>query len=95
MAARQLRGCGSAAGGAEYEIDLNKKNAAAFRKKLAPFLEHARGPGGGRRRAGRSRQAASAVPPRAWATEHGFPVSGRGRIPADVVARYESATSEG
>jgi hypothetical protein len=29
-------------GGTEYEIDLNKKNARAFRKQLAPFVEHAR-----------------------------------------------------
>ena len=27
--------------GPEYEIDLSKKNAAAFRRKLAPFIEHA------------------------------------------------------
>jgi Lsr2 len=26
-------------GGAGYEIDLNKKNAAAFRKEFAPFIE--------------------------------------------------------
>ena len=42
-------------GGAEYEIDLSKKNATAFRRKLAPYIEHARkagrGPG---RRPGRS-----------------------------------------
>ena len=29
-------------GGTDYEIDLNKKNAATFRKQLAPFIEHAR-----------------------------------------------------
>lgn len=29
-------------GGTEYEIDLNKSNAAALRKRLAPFIEHAR-----------------------------------------------------
>jgi hypothetical protein len=29
-------------GGTEYEIDLSAKNATAFRKKLAPFIEHAR-----------------------------------------------------
>ena len=41
--------------GTDYEIDLNKKNAAAFRKKLAPFIEHARRAGQGpRRRGGRS-----------------------------------------
>ena len=83
-----------AVGGADYEIDLNKKNAAAFRKKLAPFLEHARRAGrGARRRAGRSaagREHGAAI--RAWANEQGIPVSDRGRIPADVVARYDAAT---
>jgi hypothetical protein len=28
--------------GAAYEIDLSTKNAAAFRKQLAPYREHAR-----------------------------------------------------
>src|SRR6266516_574663 len=28
--------------GSEYEIDLNKKNARAFRKQVAPFVENAR-----------------------------------------------------
>ena len=28
--------------GTAYEIDLNGKNAAAFRTQLAPFIEHAR-----------------------------------------------------
>ena len=28
--------------GTDYEIDLSAKNAAAFRKQLAPFVEHAR-----------------------------------------------------
>src|SRR5690349_15787579 len=31
-----------AVGGASYEIDLSRKNAAAFGKQLAPFIEHAR-----------------------------------------------------
>ncbi len=31
-----------AIGGSEYEIDLSKKNARKFRKRLAPFTEHAR-----------------------------------------------------
>src|SRR5215467_824887 len=62
-----------AVGGTEYEIDLNKKNAAAFRKKLAPFVEHARRAGRGPRRgAGRSaagRERGAAI--RAWAAEQG------------------------
>ena len=36
--------------GSEYEIDLNKKNSGAFRRQLAPFLEHARRAGRGQRR---------------------------------------------
>ena len=36
-------------GGAEYEIDLNREYAWAFRKQLAPFVERSRkaGPGAG------------------------------------------------
>jgi len=81
-------------GGAEYEIDLSKKNATAFRKQLAPFIEHARKTGRGqRRRAGRpasSRERSGGI--RAWAKEQGIAVSGRGRIPAGVVEQYEAAT---
>jgi Lsr2 len=36
--------------GAEYEIDLSNKNAAAFRRTLAPFIDHARTAGRGQRR---------------------------------------------
>ncbi len=41
-----------ALGGAEYEIDLSRKNDRVFRKQLAPFAEHARraGPGSAGRR---------------------------------------------
>jgi nucleoid-associated protein Lsr2 len=78
-----------AVGGAEYEIDLNKKNAAAFRMQLAPFVEHARR--AGRSAAGRVRGAAI----RAWANQRGIAVSARGRIPADVVEQYEAATGGG
>ena len=82
-----------AVGATEYEIDLNKKNARAFRKQLAPFIEHARRAGRGQRR----RRARSAPRRehggdiRAWAREQGIAVSGRGRIPASVVERYEAA----
>jgi hypothetical protein len=41
--------------GTEYEIDLSKKNAAAFHKQLTPYLEHARKAGQGpARRRGRT-----------------------------------------
>jgi len=79
---------------AEYEIDLSKKNAAAFRKKLAPFIDHARRAGRGqRRRAGRtasSRERSGDI--RAWAKDQDITVSARGRIPASVVEQYHAAT---
>jgi nucleoid-associated protein Lsr2 len=79
-------------GGTAYEIDLNKKNARAFRKRLAPFVEHARKAGRGQRRprTASSRQRSGDI--RAWAKEQGIAVSDRGRIPASVVAQYEAAT---
>lgn len=81
-------------GGAQYEIDLNKKNARAFRKKLTPFVEHARRAGPGQRR-GPARTASSrqrSVDIRAWAKATGLAVSDRGRIPASVVDQYEATT---
>jgi nucleoid-associated protein Lsr2 len=36
--------------GRDYEIDLSKANARAFRRQLASFLVHARRAGQGRRR---------------------------------------------
>ena len=80
--------------GAEYEIDLSKKNARAFRKRLAPFIEHARkADRGQRRRPGRAaagRERSGGI--RAWAKGQGIAVSDRGRIPASIVEQYEGAT---
>jgi hypothetical protein len=82
-----------ALGGAEYEIDLSKKNARRFRTQLAPFVEHARKAGRGPRRgAARSmsdRERSTAI--RAWAREQGIAVSDRGRIPSSVIERYQAA----
>ena len=79
--------------GTDYEIDLNAKNAAAFRRQLAPYIEHARRAGRAPARpAGRTaarRQRSGDI--RAWAKEHGLAVSERGRIPASVVEQYEAA----
>jgi Lsr2 len=82
--------------GSEYEIDLSKKNATAFRRQLAPFIDHARKAGRGqRRRPGRtasSRERSGDV--RAWAKDQGIAVNARGRIPANVVEQYQAATKE-
>jgi nucleoid-associated protein Lsr2 len=79
--------------GTDYEIDLNAKNAAAFGKQFAPYLEYARKAGRSpARRAGRAaagRQRSGDI--RAWAKEHGLAVSERGRIPASVAEQYHAA----
>jgi Lsr2 len=79
--------------GAAYEIELSKKHAKAFRRKLAPFISHARKAGRGprrqRRRSAAGRERSDRI--RAWAKAHGVAVSDRGRIPASVAEQYEAA----
>ncbi len=81
-------------GGADYEIDLSRKNAATFRTGVAPFVENARRAGrGSRRRPARpssARERSGDI--RAWARAQGIAISDRGRIPANVVEQYEAAT---
>jgi hypothetical protein len=83
-----------ALGTAEYEIDLNARNADRFRSVMAPFVDHARRSGRGRHarpaRPVSARQHSAEV--RAWAREHGMAIRERGRIPADVIEQYEAAT---
>src|SRR5262245_50956089 len=72
-------------GGTAYEIDLSARNATTFRRKLAPFIEHARKS----RQAPRGRAARRATSDRngeirSWAEGRGIPISARGRIPASV-----------
>jgi hypothetical protein len=79
-------------GGADYEIDLSKKNAAAFRKQLLPFVEHARktGRAQSRRRGHTVANRRRSGDIRAWAKGQGIAVSERGRIPASVIAQYQA-----
>jgi Lsr2 len=77
--------------GVDYEIDLSKQHARAFRRELASFLIHARRAGRGRRRPARSSSGRRSSDIRAWAKDAGIQVSDRGRIPARVVAQYQAA----
>ena len=78
-------------GGADYEIDLSKQHADQLAAAIGPYVQAARKVSSRRpvRGARPARHDQSAV--RAWAREQGLPVSDRGRIPADVLAQYESA----
>lgn len=83
-------------GGVEYEMDLSAENAAQFRDALAPWIGAARRVSGrrGRSRGSSTTSAASRSHTRAvrdWAREQGIKVSDRGRIPADVLRKYEEA----
>lgn len=81
--------------GSDYEIDLSKKNAAKLRDALSPWVGSARRAGGrGRRRAGRGRAgrgSGDSAAVREWARSKGIEVSERGRISAEVRAKYEAA----
>lgn len=91
--------------GSAYEIDLSAEHAAAFRDVLERYLAAARKVRGGSRgfpapaaarpgRTGAQRTAASAPDPqrvRAWAQANGIEVSGRGRVPTELVAKFNAA----
>jgi hypothetical protein len=81
----------------DYEIDLSDKNAKALRETFRPYVDAARRAGGttrgGKRRGGRSAngQSYDAKTVRAWAESQGIEVNQRGRVPADLVARFQEA----
>ncbi|PRY01652.1 histone-like nucleoid-structuring protein Lsr2 [Allonocardiopsis opalescens] len=79
--------------GSTYEIDLCAGHARRLRDSLAPYVEHGRKVGAARPRR-RSRGASSrerSADIRSWAREQGIQVNDRGRIPAEVVRKYEAA----
>jgi hypothetical protein len=78
--------------GVHYEIDLNKKHADQLAKAIGPYVGAARKVSSSRRAVRGSRSARhNQSDVRAWARAQGLKVSDRGRIPADVLAKYESA----
>jgi Lsr2 len=88
--------------GTEYEIDLNAKHTEELRSALGKYVGHARKVGGSARRGGRaagraSRGAGPALNTteiRNWAREQGYDIKDRGRVPADLVAKYQAATGK-
>ena len=78
--------------GRDYEIDLCAKHSEKFDEAISRYTQRARKSSGRpvrvKRRTAANRQHSASV--RAWAKKTGIAVSDRGRIPADVVARYEA-----
>jgi hypothetical protein len=86
--------------GTTYEIDLSEDNARALREALSLYVANGRrvqghrgGGGGGRGPRGRRGGGGNDRPGqiRAWARENGIEVNERGRIPADLAAKYDAA----
>jgi hypothetical protein len=84
--------------GVLYDIDLSEVHAKELRAVLAPYIE------AGRKVTGRIGTFRTRVPAatnaarrhdnqaiRKWAADHGIPLKDRGRIPADVVEKYQAA----
>ena len=80
--------------GTSYEIDLTSANAAKLRDALAPYVGSARKAGRSARaqraRGGRAGGDNRVAEIRAWAKAEGLKVNERGRIPADIVAKYDA-----
>jgi hypothetical protein len=77
--------------GASYEIDLSKKNADRLRRSLAAYIAAGRKSG---RSASQARSGTHDYDPKAvrkWAESNQVPLPARGRIPADVLAKYRAA----
>jgi hypothetical protein len=84
--------------GTTYEVDLSAKHAEQLRSSLAKYVLKARRVGRGGVPAARGR--ARTTPARTdreqnqairdWAKSKGLGVSDRGRIPANVVQRYQA-----
>lgn len=78
--------------GVEYELDLNEENAARLRGELAAWIQKSRRTGGRRTRSGAGRaNAGETSRVRRWAREHGYSVSDRGRISAEVQRAFDEA----
>jgi nucleoid-associated protein Lsr2 len=86
--------------GAEFEIDLNTAHADELRKTAEPYMQAGRKVtsnarrtvrGGARRSAASGGPASSEV--RDWAKDHGYDVKERGRIPAELVVKFQAATN--
>ncbi len=85
--------------GMEYEIDLNAEHAQALREALARYVSAARPAGVRPRRPARGGRRAPVSGPnptevREWAKAQGIDVKDRGRVPAELVARFKTATGK-
>lgn len=81
--------------GIDYAIDLSTENITEFNHAIAGFMESARRVPKGRARARSTstvranREHLAAV--RSWARQNGLVVSDRGRVSAEIMAKFDAA----
>ena len=85
--------------GTDYEIDLNGEHAQELRDALARYVGAARRAGGSARRPARNGRKAPAnglntTEIREWAKTQGIDVKDRGRVPAELVVKFQAATGK-
>ena len=85
--------------GTEYEIDLNAGHARELRDALARYVDAARRVSGSARMPARGSRRGPAggldtTEVREWARAQGIEVKDRGRVPADLVAKFKAATGQ-
>jgi len=85
--------------GVHYEIDLNTVHAKELRDTLARYAGAARKAGRASQRPARKRSKAAAnglnsTEVRDWAKANGLDVKDRGRVSADLIARFQAATGK-
>jgi hypothetical protein len=88
--------------GVSYRIDLSTRNVSKFDKTLTPYInaaleiaddERPRNRRVQKPRSAKANTGTSTSAIRAWATENGYTVSPRGRVPREVLQAFEGATT--
>ena len=84
--------------GANYEIDLNDKNAAKMREAIGFYVQHAQRLGARRATSSTTTSGAKTDPlqlaaMRTWLREQGHQVADKGRIAANLQKLYHDANS--
>jgi Lsr2 len=87
--------------GVTYEIDLSAEHADDLRRAAAPFIVAGRRATRGVIIGSRAARTAAPAPVdrdrnqtiRKWAERSGYQIKGRGRIPADLIERFDKETA--
>ena len=80
--------------GKSFTVDLSKKNAAALRKALKPYVDvgsQVRAPRGTASRGAQRQSPDRLASIRQWARKNGYEISDRGRIAREIQEAYDAA----